>query len=131
MANETGIRKSLFVCFHCRKMFRKALRPRFDSAGAVPGGGKLRCAECGSVLISVRRGFEPPRSRDIKQWKQIEAQETRPAGHADPQTFLCRAKSLKKQQRIQKQQERLASRSRAGRSLTNVSADPQPPRWEI
>lgn len=128
-------------------MFRKTLL-RFRYGGAAERQECLSCPECGAGLVNIGRGFEPPRLHDIKNWKRVEqlyaanynwyaasdgdrfAPNVRAIGTLKPylqvpsgeddRAMLSRAKEVKKQQRLQKQQGRLASRSRAGRSLTEV-----------
>jgi len=139
------MKRSYFVCFHCRKMFRKPLL-RFNYGGTAEGKENLRCAECGESLVNVGRGFEPPRRHDVKSWRRLELMHAKPENwfaasdgdrssfrivgplkyHAKPprqaedQSLVSRAKDLKKRRRLQKLQDRLASRSRTGPSLTSV-----------
>lgn len=117
-----GTRRARFVCFHCRKMFRKSLS-NLDHNRQPLVEQNLVCAECGANLVSVDRYFEPPRQCDVKHWKQVELQKERSEESSrtvDDQKQPRCAKETKRQQRLQKQQERLASRLRSGRSLSNV-----------
>ena len=146
MVNDTKMKQSHFVCFHCRKMCRKTLL-RFNYGGTAEGKENLRCAECGESLISVGRGFEPPRRHDVKSWRRLELTHTKPENwfaaadrdrssfrivgplkyHAKPprqaedRSLVDRAKDLKKRRQLQKLQARLASRSRTGPLVTSVS----------
>ncbi len=71
MEHDPKLKRSHFVCFHCRKMFRKTLL-RSNFGGVEEGDENLRCAECGNSLVNIGRGFEPPRHNDIKSWKHVE-----------------------------------------------------------
>ena len=152
MANASKTKQSHFVCFHCRKMFRKTLL-RFNYGGTAEGKEDLRCAECGEGLVNVGRGFEPPRRHDVKSWRRLELMHAKPKNwlaaadgggssfrivgslkyHAKPprqaedRSLVDRAKDLKKQRQSQKLQDRLASRSRTGPSLTSVSESDRRP----
>lgn len=52
-----------YVCFRCRKSFKRASRIE-----AV-----LPCPECGGPSIGLTRKFKPPRQSDKKQWDKVEA----------------------------------------------------------
>ncbi len=137
MAKDTSMKRSRFICFHCRKMFRKT---RIVSSAC--------CAECGAAMVKVGVWFEPPRQSDIKSWKQLELQHTQ-QGHwfaadrgplkyyakiplrfaqekqQEEQRLLSCAKGLKQRQQLEKRQQRLTSRSNKGRSLTNINDKPK------
>lgn len=52
-----------YVCFRCRKSFKRASR-----VDAV-----LACPDCAGPSIGLTRKFKPPKRTDIKQWKKVEA----------------------------------------------------------
>ncbi|MGI4792305.1 MAG: hypothetical protein ACRYFS_26055 [Janthinobacterium lividum] len=128
-----------FACFHCRKMHRKTLL-RSCYPGVIEKSEAPRCAECGSPVVFVGRYFEPPRRNDLKAWKQLELRYTKTGSYLASsgkyyanlpreavkliqqeaeQKLLGNADEQKKRHQLQKRQERLASRSRPGRSLTS------------
>ncbi len=139
MKPEPSTAQFRFACVHCRKMVRKPLpRTSFPAIMHSPQGPP--CAECGTTLIFVGRYFEPPRRDDLKAWKQLELAYFEPDSYRDAtgeyrvkmpqqvakqrqqekeQRLLRGGKSDKCRQRLQKRQERLASRSKPGRSLTS------------
>ena len=51
-----------FVCFACRRSFRR------------PGGDRdeAPCPVCGNRAIRLSRKFKPPRRGDVKQWVKVE-----------------------------------------------------------
>ncbi len=71
MEHDPKLKRSHFVCFQCRKMFRKTLL-RYNFGGSKEGEENLCCAECGGRLVNIGRGFEPPRHSNLKSWKQVE-----------------------------------------------------------
>ena len=152
MEHDPKLKRSHFVCFDCRKMFRKTLL-RYNFGGVKEGEEKLRCTDCGGSLINIGRGFEPPRHHDIRSWKRVEMlhkqgsnwfaasdgdcsaprkvgalkyyakfpkQAVEQRRRDAEQRLLRGAKEEKKRQQLEKQQERLASRSRSRRTLTNA-----------
>lgn len=52
-----------FVCFRCRRAFRRAGTDRNEAP----------CAACGNRAILVNRKFKPPRRSDVAQWAKVEA----------------------------------------------------------
>ena len=50
------------VCFTCRKSFK---RP--------PTKNAIVCPQCRGGLIQLSRKFSTPKSRDIEQWRKVEA----------------------------------------------------------
>ena len=52
-----------YVCFRCRKSFKRASRVE-----AV-----LPCPECAGPSIGLTRKFKPPKQSDEKQWAKVEA----------------------------------------------------------
>jgi len=140
MTTEPSKAQFRFACFHCRKMVRKPM-PRSCFPAIMHSSQGLTCAECGTTLIFVGRYFEPPRRNDLKAWKRSELPHLQPGGYHDaigkyramtPQQIdrqrqqeimqkqTSYAGARKHQQCQQKRQKRLASRSKPGRSLTNV-----------
>jgi hypothetical protein len=111
-----------FACFHCRKMVRKTMLRSFYP-GVTQSDPGLLCAECEGPLVFVGRYFEPPRRNDLKAWKQLKLRHNRAAGpqsqQKEMQKLLRSAKAAQRQKQLHKRQERLASRSRPGRSLTS------------
>ena len=50
-----------FVCFNCRKSFRK------------PGRALPRlCPQCGREMVILNRKFSAPKMSDIGQWRKVE-----------------------------------------------------------
>jgi hypothetical protein len=53
-----------FVCFGCRKSFKRAW-PRDIS-------GTRQCPECGGITYGLARKFKPPRKDDLAQWRKVQ-----------------------------------------------------------
>src|SRR5262245_2309287 len=67
---QTGPYKEHFVCFHCRKMFKK---PSFaeihpSQRPATYAEYLPQCPECGKSMHNMGKEFEPPRRSDLRAW---------------------------------------------------------------
>src|SRR5689334_16861539 len=58
--------KAHWVCFDCRKMFRKPPRAQQEP----PSGGYV-CPECKQPMCDMGVYFEPPRRNAIKRWAMM------------------------------------------------------------
>ncbi len=58
--NVKGTSDGHWVCFGCRKMFRK---PRGIEASP--------CPQCAAQMVDMGRYFEPPRNSNIRLWNRI------------------------------------------------------------
>ena len=62
-----------WVCFHCRKQFRK--EPDLNKDEGLFDGKSDRkgclCPECKHPMINMGKYFQVPRRRDRKAWKQL------------------------------------------------------------
>lgn len=52
-----------FVCFVCRRSFKRRAEDRDEMA----------CPVCGNTTIRLSRKFKPPRRADVRQWAKVEA----------------------------------------------------------
>lgn len=70
---QTGPYKEHFVCFTCRKMFKK------QSYWELPKGDRPvtheeyrpSCPQCGEPMHNMGKEFKPPRQRAVKAWRDI------------------------------------------------------------
>jgi hypothetical protein len=93
---QTGRYKEHFVCFTCRKMFKK---PPFAD---IPAGRRpatyaeyvSQCPECGQPMHNMGKEFEPPSRRDLGAWREIEHRhrEIQRKSMTSPQSGLWHAK---------------------------------------
>lgn len=71
---QTGGYKEHFVCFACRKMFKKPAhsdRSEFSRAGSYEEYHPV-CPECGLPMHNMGKEFAPPRQNDKKAWREVE-----------------------------------------------------------
>lgn len=71
---QTGRYKEHFVCFSCRKMFKKP-SPSDLPAGRLPEAYARYlppCPDCGQPMHNMGKEFAPPGRRDARAWKRIE-----------------------------------------------------------
>ena len=66
---QTARYKQHWVCFRCRKMFKK---PAEADLPAEKRPDAYPCPECGEAMHNMGKEFEPPRQSDRKKWKAIE-----------------------------------------------------------
>jgi hypothetical protein len=55
-----------WVCFGCRKMFRKSSRWLSDGADSTP---RHLCPQCRQPMRDMGKYFEPPRALDRRSWE--------------------------------------------------------------
>jgi len=71
---QTGKYKQHFVCFACRKMFKKP--PASEQSKYLPASANDEyqpvCPDCGRPMHNMGKEFEPPRQNDIKAWRDVE-----------------------------------------------------------
>lgn len=63
-----------FVCFECRKSFKRVEHPKvWDPAIAKddPEVYQRVCPICGGVAHWMYEKFKPPKATDLKQWKKV------------------------------------------------------------
>ena len=70
-----------WVCFGCRKQFRKPLRlEHLPLEAQPPAEAGSPCPGCGGSLVDMGRYFRPPAKADVKawnEWRQIAEHGTR------------------------------------------------------
>lgn len=54
-----------FACFACRKMFKR-------HADKIEGAAL--CPQCRTPMTNMGIGFRPPKSSDVKAWREVERQ---------------------------------------------------------
>lgn len=62
--------KPHFVCFSCRKMFRRRLLK--DIGVSSSGSVDAKCPQCGNLMADMGLDFKAPRQKDIKAWAHIQ-----------------------------------------------------------
>lgn len=80
--NPNGIRKTHYVCFHCRKQFKKPsiklvrLSKNFQPVASHSGLDKdiydYPCPQCGLHLRMIGKNFRAPKQSDVEGWKIAE-----------------------------------------------------------
>ena len=62
-----------WVCFACRKQFRKPLAPirREHAQDSAQPEEQQPCPECKGSMIDMGKYFRPPRRRDKRDWEQL------------------------------------------------------------
>ena len=60
-----------WVCFDCRKMFKRPARPENVASGPLTSACPYRCPQCGESMRDMGVYFEPPRRRDISGWARM------------------------------------------------------------
>lgn len=61
--------KPHYVCFNCRKMFKRRLL--HDIREGDKEGTVAKCPQCGGLTADMGLDFKPPRSNNIKAWEHI------------------------------------------------------------
>src|SRR4029078_2075362 len=71
---HTGRFKEHFVCFTCRKMFKKTSYAELsvDKRPATYEEYQPVCPQCGQSMHNLGKEFEPPRQSDLKAWREVE-----------------------------------------------------------
>ena len=71
---QTGRYKQHFVCFGCRKMFKKPPAAEQSEFARASTHEEYRptCPECRQPMHNMGREFEPPRRNDVKAWREVE-----------------------------------------------------------
>lgn len=65
-----------YVCFDCRKSFAPSSRRDPKAFGVIAERtrqGPRKCPDCGRPLFELGLAFKPPRQRDRRTWKLLEA----------------------------------------------------------
>lgn len=66
--------KSRYVCFGCRKAFKRQ-PAEFWARAEQPGPQRTEspfCPQCGQRMAEPGMDFHPPKQRDRKQWQKVE-----------------------------------------------------------
>ena len=108
-----------FVCFGCRKSFKKSapdFKPFFLTDAEI-GRARFACPQCKQNLHFVGRYFKTPRFCDLKQWRKVGMlyeQGWRADGyHLSPQNLRqARAYSATRKVQLQAQQRETALQKR-------------------
>lgn len=61
--------KPHYVCFDCRKMFRRRLLKDIDRD--KENSIEAKCPQCGGLMADMGLDFKPPRKTDIKAWQNV------------------------------------------------------------
>lgn len=71
---QTGPYKEHFVCFSCRKMFKRPSIADVPVHERPASYEEYRptCPECGRLMHNLGKEFEPPKQRDLKAWREVE-----------------------------------------------------------
>jgi hypothetical protein len=71
---QTGPYKEHFVCFHCRKMFKKPSFAEIHPSQRPATYAKYRppCPDCGQPMHNMGKEFAPARRSDLKAWRELE-----------------------------------------------------------
>ena len=59
-----------WVCFECRKMFKRPFRIENDGADPKAPARPYICPQCRETTINMGLYFEPPRQDDLASWKR-------------------------------------------------------------
>ena len=60
-----------WVCFECRKMFKRPFRVENDGADPKTPARPYVCPQCREPMINMGIYFEPPRQNDLASWKRM------------------------------------------------------------
>jgi uncharacterized protein (DUF433 family) len=60
-----------WVCFECRKMFKRPFRVENDGADPKAPARPYVCPQCRGPMINMGIYFEPPRQNDLASWKRM------------------------------------------------------------
>jgi uncharacterized protein (DUF433 family) len=60
-----------WVCFECRKMFKRPFRVENDGAHPKAPVRPYVCPQCREPMINMGMYFEPPRQDDLAGWKKM------------------------------------------------------------
>src|SRR5689334_22195798 len=71
---QTGRYKEHFVCFACRKMFKKTAYAQLPGAKRPSTYEEYQptCPQCGQLMHNLGKEFEPPKQRNLKAWRDVE-----------------------------------------------------------
>lgn len=64
--------KPHFVCFNCRKTYKRRLFEDIYENGDKAEEKQARCPQCGGYMADIGTEFKAPKKGDLKAWKQIE-----------------------------------------------------------
>lgn len=94
---QTGRYKEHFVCFACRKMFKKTAFSELPAIRRASTFEEYRppCPECGEPMHNMGKEFKPPKHGGLAAWRAVEA------GHHDiqrqsmtsPQSFTRKSRA--------------------------------------
>lgn len=65
-----SIYKPHFVCFECRKMFRRRLLK--DINYGQKESVEAKCPQCGGLIADMGLDFKPPKTDDVKAWNHLQ-----------------------------------------------------------
>lgn len=60
-----------WVCFECRKMFKRPFRVENDGSHPKAPERPYVCPQCREPMINMGMYFEPPRQNDLASWKRM------------------------------------------------------------
>jgi uncharacterized protein (DUF433 family) len=60
-----------WVCFECRKMFKRPFRIENDNVNPKSPAHPYFCPQCREQMINMGLHFEPPRQEDIASWERM------------------------------------------------------------
>ena len=60
-----------WVCFDCRKMFKRPARPENVMSGPLLPANPYSCPQCSRAMCDMGVYFEPPRRLDIAGWTRM------------------------------------------------------------
>ena len=71
---QTGRYKEHFVCFACRKMFRKDAYAELPADNRPVTYEEYRpvCPQCRQPMHNMGKEFQPPKFSDVKAWREAE-----------------------------------------------------------
>ena len=71
---QTGRYKEHFVCFDCRKMFKKTAYAQLptDKRPSTYEEYRPTCPECGQPMHNLGKEFKPPKQNNLKAWRDAE-----------------------------------------------------------
>jgi hypothetical protein len=89
---QTGRYKEHFVCFACRKMFKKTAYTELPPGKRPSTYEEYRptCPQCRQPMHNLGKEFEPPKQSDLKAWRKAEQQhqEIQQQSMASPRSWI-------------------------------------------
>jgi len=89
---QTGRYKEHFVCFACRKMFKKTAFGELPATDSALTYEEYRptCPDCHQPMHNMGKEFKPPKLTDVKAWREAERShsETQRKSMTSPQSWV-------------------------------------------